>query len=213
MVLASEDGTQVGATFITQDGYAITCAHGGEKGLKVYVLREVPGATVVTEIVKSYPAEAVYVWTEADLMIVRVDLPAKVRIPVVEIAIEPPQIGDFIMTWGHPLSWYWLPGYGRILDFRYQDNGIRMILHDISGNAGNSGGPLLNARGELIGIDVSMLEAIPTMWGYIPLLTGGAGTSITEYREAIFAIVGVDRRLRHVRQEFAEAEKYAEAVE
>lgn len=62
-------------------------------------------------------------------------------------------VGTAIIAIGHPLFWYWSVSDGIISADRYHlDPYKRIIQVTAPSTHGNSGGPLLNRRGEVIGI-------------------------------------------------------------
>lgn len=69
-------------------------------------------------------------------------------------ATAPPVVGDWVMAAGSPYSQFFdsiIPGtytFGNVSNF-FSD--INVIVTDAAINQGNSGGPLLNAQGEVIG--------------------------------------------------------------
>jgi S1-C subfamily serine protease len=96
----------------------------------------------------SYYDETSEVW--ADLALLMTAEPVATLQP----ATEAPVVGDWVMAAGSPYSQFFdaiLPGtytFGNVSNF-FPD--ISIIVTDAAINQGNSGGPLLNSRGEVIG--------------------------------------------------------------
>ena len=96
----------------------------------------------------SYYDETSEVW--ADLALLMTAEPVESLQP----AAQPPAVGDWVMAAGSPYSQFFdaiLPGtytFGNVSNF-FAD--INVIVTDAAINHGNSGGPLLNAQGEVIG--------------------------------------------------------------
>ena len=96
----------------------------------------------------SYYDETSEVW--ADLALLMTAEPVESLQP----ATAPPVVGDWVMAAGSPYSQFFdtiLPGtytFGNVSNF-FPD--ISVIVTDAAINQGNSGGPLLNSRGEVIG--------------------------------------------------------------
>ncbi len=96
----------------------------------------------------SYYDESSEVW--ADLALLMTAEPVESLQP----ATEPPVVGDWVMAAGSPYSQFFdtiIPGtytFGNVSNF-FPD--ISIIVTDAAINQGNSGGPLLNSRGEVIG--------------------------------------------------------------
>jgi S1-C subfamily serine protease len=86
-----------------------------------------------------------------DLAVVRLDKGT----PVVPMTLQTtePAIGEEVMAVGHPEQNFWSVTRGQVSG-RHQG----LIQHDAAINKGNSGGPLLNARGEVVGINTSFLK-------------------------------------------------------
>ena len=73
-------------------------------------------------------------------------------IPKLTIARDPPRIGDRVFALGHPNESVWSLTAGVISSVR---GGL--IQHDAAIGTGSSGGPLLDARGRIVGINTSKL--------------------------------------------------------
>jgi S1-C subfamily serine protease len=69
-----------------------------------------------------------------------------------EISPQAPMIGDEIVTVGHPLGLGWTFSLGRVVGFR--DGYIAPVFMQLTAMTtnGNSGGPVFNTYGEIIGI-------------------------------------------------------------
>ena len=96
----------------------------------------------------SYSDETSEVWADLALLITAEPLES------LQLASSPPLVGDWVMAAGSPYSQLFdsiIPGtytFGHVSNF-FPD--INIIVTDAAINHGNSGGPLLNARGEVIG--------------------------------------------------------------
>jgi serine protease Do len=66
--------------------------------------------------------------------------------------------GDKVMAIGHPLGLNFTATQGIVSNTSQIENGIRYIQHDASLNPGNSGGPLINSKGEVIGINTYIIS-------------------------------------------------------
>jgi hypothetical protein len=69
-------------------------------------------------------------------------------ITVLPIALNTPDPGTSVISIGHPANSTWLVSKGIISGIRNQD----MLQHDAASNPGNSGGPLLDETGRVVGI-------------------------------------------------------------
>lgn len=133
--------------FISPDGYLVTNNHVVEKAVEV---------TVTTLSEKQYKAEVIGTDPETDTALLKVDAE---DLPYAEFgSSEALQVGEWVLAIGNPLGLTHtvtagiVSAKGRLipnLNLTYQD----FIQTDAAINMGNSGGPLLNARGEVIGIN------------------------------------------------------------
>jgi len=139
--------------FVTEDGYIVTNAHvvRGDNPIKVY-----------DSDFNEYGARLVGIHSETDIAVIKI-LPFE---PVDYFDAEkwvanPNQIFlmDEVYAIGHPLGITWTITKGIITNKLENNNGIRMYLIDASLNPGNSGGPLVNKYGKLIGINTMAIPA------------------------------------------------------
>ena len=80
-----------------------------------------------------------------------------------------PMIGDTVYALGHGISQIWSLTQG-ILSYDYRPNPASSFVHYIQTdaviNAGNSGGPLLNEDGEVIGVNTLLISPDKNYVGY-----------------------------------------------
>ncbi len=86
-----------------------------------------------------------------DLAVIRIDADTS-SYPVPRFATEVPHRGEPVLALGHPQETVWSFTSGVVSTLHHA-----AIQHDAAINPGSSGGPLLNARGEVIGINTSKL--------------------------------------------------------
>ncbi len=138
---------------ISEDGYILTNHHvvSGVSNVRVALW---DGRVASARLVGSDP--------ETDLAVLKISVDG---LPVAPIAESPTvQVGDVVLAIGnalglsHTVTMGIISATGRndLGSLRYQD----FIQTDAAINAGNSGGALINARGELIGINTRNLSAI-----------------------------------------------------
>lgn len=131
--------------FITTDGYVLTNEHVVSQGY--YVILNLPNKT-------SVQAQIIYRDPELDIAILKV---AGGNYPAITLGstTEPTQ-GEDVVALGYPsaaqLGDSVSLSKGIVSAFR-TINGIRYIQTDASLNPGSSGGPLVNIRGEVIGMN------------------------------------------------------------
>ena len=141
------EGSSSGSGFIlTADGYVITNHHVVEGASKVYV---------VTNEGEEYTAQIVGSDSTNDIAVLKVeasDLPAAVIGSSNDLII-----GDMVVAIGNPLGELtstMTVGYvsGKNREVATDSTIIDMIQTDAAINSGNSGGPLFNMKGEVVGI-------------------------------------------------------------
>lgn len=142
-----QTSTATGSGFIlTADGYVVTNYHVIENATKV---------EVTTSESKSYPAKIVGFDAAHDVAVLKVD---KLGLPHVELGSSDALIvGDQITVIGNPLgelSYTQTVGYisGKDRGISTDNVMINMLQTDASINSGNSGGPMFNMKGEVVGI-------------------------------------------------------------
>ena len=155
---------QVGGTgfFISADGYILTNNHMVEKDKTTRI-------TVTTTAGDDYDAKIIGTDPSTDLALIKIG--AK-NMPFAELGDSSQvKVGEWVLAIGNPLGMdntvtAGIVSYkGRSIDTQsYQD----FIQTDAAINRGNSGGPLINMKGEVIGITSSILTS-----GF-----GGSGGSI-----------------------------------
>lgn len=69
-----------------------------------------------------------------------------------------PKEGDRILIGGHPFGMEFTASQGTISNVNYSYHNLDYLQLDAALNPGNSGGPLLNDRGDIIGINTFMVE-------------------------------------------------------
>ena len=149
-VVRIESTTGVGTGFIVSSyGLVVTNAHVVSGSLAVHVTLS-DGQTRVGEVVGTDP--------EADVALIKM---GGFGLPSVEIGtVEDLVVGDEVMALGYALD---LPGTatltrGIVSAFRPNEFGsLAAIQSDAALNPGNSGGPMVNLKGEVVGINTATL--------------------------------------------------------
>ena len=132
--------------FITADGYVVTNYHVIEGGTEI---------TVTTHDDEEYSAEIVGYEANNDLAVLKVE---GENLPYVTLGkSEDLLVGDQVGAIGNVLSTFassltvgYVSGVDRVVDT--EGVAMNMIQTDVAINSGNSGGPLFNMKGEVVGI-------------------------------------------------------------
>ena len=110
---------------------------------------------------RTYPAKVVGRTPAYDVALIRVDAPGKVFKPVTLGDSDQVRVGQKAIAMGNPFGLAFSVTEGIISatgrDFRGTDNLAQNVIQtDAAVNPGNSGGPLLNSSGEVIGINTAI---------------------------------------------------------
>lgn len=147
-VVVSEKTAYVGSgALISHDGLILTCAHLFGHDGKVFV-KTMSG--------QDYMARIVRVDHAVDLAVIKID-PVK-RLPYFTFGTHP-YIGEHVIAFGSPLAIQGVATFGYIEQLNLDTQ--RYTLQGCPTNAGNSGGPLVDLRGRLIGVNTAVLLLNP----------------------------------------------------
>ena len=140
--------------FIRKDGYILTNYH---------VVRDQDSFWITTHDGSEYRAQVVGVDPPTDLALLKIKSDKKVSFPVLEFADpETQQLGHWAIAIGAPFSLSRTVTVGIVSNKKR--NGVGVNLHenyvqtDASVNPGNSGGPLLDINGRVIGVNDFILS-------------------------------------------------------
>jgi S1-C subfamily serine protease len=142
--------------FISNDGYLVTNFHVIEGAKSITVVNPSNGKEFVAKLLQTDPIN--------DVAILKID--AKTNpIPLVTNFVG--SRGEEVLTLGFPLVS--IQGqdqkatFGRINALSGIQGDVRLLQIDVPIQPGNSGGPLLNSRGEVIGVVTATLNQIVTL--------------------------------------------------
>jgi S1-C subfamily serine protease len=163
--LPKEEGVALGSGFVVDaEGHILTNMH------------VIDGAeTIEIDFPSGHIAEGTVIAADpdSDLAVLRTDAPAAELHPLVLGDSEQVAVGDTVLAVGNPFGYYntltrgIVSGKGRTGDtLRGSEDGGAFLLGDMiqtdaALNPGNSGGPLLNLRGEVIGVNRSIVSEAP----------------------------------------------------
>ena len=136
-------------------GSGVIIRSGGDILTNAHVVDGMDNIVVVLHDGSAYNGRVRFIDHESDLAVVRID---RLGLPIVTFAQADVMVGDTVIAIGTPLSFSLrnsaTKGIISGLD-RGVSGGYALIQTDASINAGNSGGPLVNLNGEVVGINSS----------------------------------------------------------
>lgn len=140
--------------FIRNDGYILTNAHVVNKAKKI---------TVITDNGKTYDAKIVGIDSPSDLAVLKIGGKLKNNQPETFKHIkfgnaDKARIGDKVLTFGNPYGLGVSVSQG-IISAKSRNIGLneqQYIQTDAAINQGNSGGPMFNLDGEVIGVNAAI---------------------------------------------------------
>lgn len=157
--------------FVSEDGHILTNYHvveGNEDNLAVHRLPESDdyqsryiGDLNIMRRHRRYEVKIVSYDPKRDLALLKID---GLRFPAIKLG-DDPKLGDRVFAIGSPFGLNWTVTHGiisreiSISNFSGKFSNY-FIQTDAAINSGNSGGPLLNAKGELIGLNAAIISPI-----------------------------------------------------
>ena len=179
--LAGVFGGAGSGVVLTEDGLILTNAHVIE-GAETITVRMFDGTSRTADLVGSFPDEDVALIQAVD---------AEGMVPAELGSSDSLKVGDDVVAIGNALNLGGTPsvtqGIVSALDRSIEAPGVQLdhlIQTDAAINPGNSGGPLLNAAGQVVGINTAIIDdaqnigfalAIDAMKPLIDDLRSGAG--------------------------------------
>ncbi|NJN65034.1 MAG: PDZ domain-containing protein, partial [Acidobacteria bacterium] len=166
--------------FLTSDGYVLTNRHVVEEGEQF---------RVTTYDRKEYDAKLIGFDPYLDVAVLKIEGNGEFR-PLVLGDSDSLRVGEWVMAIGHPINFEntvtigIVSGKGRrLISGGARDVG-NYIQTDAAINRGNSGGPLINTRGEVIGINTAIIRG-----GFAQVEGIGFALPITLAREVLDQLV------------------------
>lgn len=120
--------------------------------------------------------------------------------PAAILATEKPvAVGDLVVVIGHPFGLKFSVTQGIVSSTNHLLDGLPYLQHDAALNPGNSGGPLVNQQGEIIGVNTFIVNGGESMGFSLPVRylaeslalyrtgAGQVGTRCQNCKQAVFA--------------------------
>lgn len=145
---------------VSPDGYILTNAH---------VIDKAQSMQVKLKNGKKYNAKLIVNNNPKDLAIIRIGVR---NLPIVVIGdAEKIKVGDSVVAVGSPLGLEHTVTSGIVSAKNREIDGRRYIQTDAALNSGNSGGPLLNSKAEVIGINTLVAKDAASLGFAVPVNT------------------------------------------
>lgn len=157
----SETASSGSGFIVTEDGYVVTNYH---------VVKDANKLTVITSDSREYDANLVGYDSNNDLAVLKIE--AEGLQPVKLGSSDLLAVGDQVVAIGNPLGELTstlTAGYISAKDRGVSTGGaaINMLQTDAAINSGNSGGPLFNMQGEVVGITTAKYSGATSSGAYI----------------------------------------------
>ncbi|MFO8054655.1 MAG: Do family serine endopeptidase [Bacteroidales bacterium] len=187
---------------VDSEGYIVTNNH---------VVEEASNITVTLNDKRSYAAEVVGLDPNTDLALIRIEAE---NLPYLAMGdSDELSIGEWVLAVGNPFNLTSTVTAGivsakaRNINILGRRGGIESFIQtDAAVNRGNSGGALVNTKGELVGINAAIASQTGTYTGYsfaIPVnIAQKVIQDLKEYGEVQRAIIGVN--ITDINSELAE---------
>jgi S1-C subfamily serine protease len=155
-MLPSEDEGAGSGSVIDKRGHILTNNHVIEDAEVILVT--LPGAK------QPYPAEVVGRDASSDIAVLKIDAPASELFPIAIGTSDNLRVGQRVYTLGNPFGFFngtlttgIVSSLNRTLPSRQRGREMKSIIQtDAAMNPGNSGGPLLDTSGRMIGMNVAI---------------------------------------------------------
>ncbi len=193
-------GTALGSGFIiSADGYVVTNNH---------VIKDADEIEIELRSGEKLPATVVGTDPRTDLALLKVE--AEGPLPFVNFGnSDDMRVGDWVLAIGNPLGQGFsvsagiVSARGRTLSGSYDD----FIQTDAAINRGNSGGPLFNMQGEVVGVNTAILSpsggSIGIGFSMASNVVSGVVQQLEQYGETRRGWLGV--RIQNVTPDIADA--------
>lgn len=122
-----------------------------------HVIRENKQVVIDGNAIEKQMVDVVYVDPKFDLAFLRAPQKLEVIENMTPAAIQISE-GNRVIAIGHPYGLKYTVTSGIISNTLHEQGGIRYLQHDAALNPGNSGGPLVNLEGEVVGVNTFIIR-------------------------------------------------------
>ena len=133
---------------LPKDGIIVTNYH---------IVQDNRDAVVLGERLPKQLSRIVYADPKYDLAFLEAAVSADAFQPEMAAAADISE-GDIVVSIGHPFGLKFSVTQGVVSNTRREIEGVRYLQHDAALNPGNSGGPLINRAGQIVGVNTLGME-------------------------------------------------------
>ncbi|MBK7871622.1 MAG: trypsin-like peptidase domain-containing protein [Saprospiraceae bacterium] len=146
-----------------------------------HVVRDNAQVVVDGDAFQKQLVKVLYIDSKYDLAFL--EAPVNAHIPSIKLgASKSLREGDQVLAIGHPLGLKYSATKGIVSSTRHQQGDILYIQHDAALSPGNSGGPLVDEAGDVVGVNTFIMKDGNSIGFSLPVKY--LDTSIQEFREA-----------------------------
>jgi len=120
-----------------------------------HVVRGNRKVVINNDFFKKQLSDVLYLDPKFDLAFLQ---PPSVQLTRVEMQTKPLSAGDEVIAIGHPFGLKFSATNGIVSNLNHKQNDIRYIQHNAALNPGNSGGPLVDGLGHVVGINTFIIR-------------------------------------------------------
>lgn len=133
---------------INPDGFVLTCYHLFDDPLE--------GRTITVKMASGYGYRATLIADNPDRDLALLKIYPMKKLPYLTVGKQP-QKGQPVLSFGSPMGFEKSVSFGHVENTDILVSKSSYTLHSAGLNPGNSGGPLINNAGELVGVNVAHL--------------------------------------------------------
>lgn len=122
-----------------------------------HIVRDNRAVIIFGSKIEKQLSDVIYIDQKYDLAFLRP--PSSIDVPAAHLRVDPSPIsGETVIAIGHPFELKYSTTKGIVSNTHYMREDMPYIQHDAALNPGNSGGPLIDGKGKIIGINTFILK-------------------------------------------------------